>query len=186
MQELIDLGGLPGDLRWDAKRGFVTIAEPELASFYAMDQLADSLCAALPYDNDDVPDLPLYSAIHADDEAEHNPFDPGAGPIGSGGSFQRHLLTCKFQHRPKNIEFFLSPDACLPVRDRAPYPFTDRTRPPGGRSKKGLRDREDVEPDESGGEVPLQLISRHAHVAVRHRKVPERHDPKASRNGTAE
>ena len=29
----------------------------------------------------------------------------------------------------------LSPDACLPVRDRAPYPFTDRTRPPGGRSK---------------------------------------------------
>ena len=30
----------------------------------------------------------------------------------------------------------LSPDACLPVRDRAPYPLTDRTRPPGGRSKQ--------------------------------------------------
>ena len=32
----------------------------------------------------------------------------------------------------------LSQDACLPVRDRAPYPFTDRTRPPGGRSKSTL------------------------------------------------
>ena len=29
----------------------------------------------------------------------------------------------------------LSQDACLPVRDRAPYPLTDRTRPPGGRSR---------------------------------------------------
>ena len=27
---------------------------------------------------------------------------------------------------------------CLPVRGRAPYPLTDRTRPPGGRSQKGL------------------------------------------------
>ena len=43
VQEFLDLGGLPGDLRWDAKRGFVTIAEPELASFYAMDQLAEKL-----------------------------------------------------------------------------------------------------------------------------------------------
>ena len=31
---------------------------------------------------------------------------------------------------------FLSPDACVPVRDRAPYPLTDRNRPPGGRSRR--------------------------------------------------
>ena len=39
-------------------------------------------------------------------------------------------------HHTKNKD---SPDACLPVRDRAPYPLTDRTRPPGGRSKSHLK-----------------------------------------------
>ena len=36
---------------------------------------------------------------------------------------------------PRYTHPLLSPDACLPVRGRAPYPLTDRTRPPGGRSK---------------------------------------------------
>ena len=44
-----------------------------------------------------------------------------------------HLRPCSFMtgHAPG------SPLLCTraPVRDRAPYPFTDRTRPPGGRSK---------------------------------------------------
>ena len=39
---------------------------------------------------------------------------------------------------PRYTHPLLSPDACLPVRGRAPYPLTDRTRPPGGRSKRHL------------------------------------------------
>ena len=39
---------------------------------------------------------------------------------------------------PRYTHPLLSPDACLPVRGRAPYPLTDRTRPPGGRSKPGF------------------------------------------------